>query len=332
MKNSKTRRTVLRMSVTALLLAAVALVAGGLISPAAAVEGSGRGVRGPAKTTSQPTELPEEILSEVLELLYQREHGDYLRALDPEAFRKAAKEWEKQVGLPVKIKAYSPFFDSNLTYLNQRRYVTLANGASVWVKQPRDSTAEFAVVLVDSRGSKAVYAIANESFAKRDFAYVGDVTIIDPVNVRLEDFSTRGESLLDLTMRLCKLGKLDYSIPEDLLDRAKVTLKLRNKSIADCLKVAARAAGFRVYFEGPRTYSSRQPESEYRSFVHDWSLMGGGKNVRVRQKWEKARTEAVAKGKKPPTPLEVIESIVLEGGRDVLRNRPLVILEPVKPE
>jgi len=288
-----------------------------------------KGPVGPKTKPSGPQPIPKELLAEFITAVKKTPEYRVCGAMKvTDELRRTIEQWSKELGLEIEIETRDSLHAISDHYGPYGKRITVGDKSYELFRESNYGRERYIVDWLDSvdwLGRKARdpwYCVSHAELAELSFVYADVMVIRDPADVRLKTFSVREKNLLSVVEHLCQLGKLDnFSIRTDLLSSAYVSLNLRNRTVADCLEFAGRAAGFRVTYgplrrkhdDGPLEADFRPPD--VRLYVLGYTL---GPNV------YRDAEEPVKK------PIDILREKVFREGKKLLENRPVMVLEPIR--
>ncbi len=200
------------------------------------------------QVSSQPTtqSAPEEILSQYIEAIKNTPEYGQAKAYELSQVQKALDQW----GYKVQLMPAWPYWD-RLANLGDRHAVVLPDGSKAYLKFERDKKSRQSspvLVVIGDIAPPALYKVSPSQLGELAFEVVFSVWMPEPALERIETFSVENWSLSDVFVKLCAMGKLDFSYRTDLAKSVRVSMDLHNKTVAECLSAAAAAAGGKVIY------------------------------------------------------------------------------------
>lgn len=215
---------------------------------------------------------PPELIARYIKEAKADQHYAFADALRVDQVRAASLEWSKDLGVHLEVKG-SPFLrllargssvrtrvaePGQLRLLEEVFLPTLRTDESgIWRSGPNISI--LALRVEGEAGEEPrVYRVEPGSMEELSFEVATRLGVISPFNVVQERYSAKGVSLGQVVEELClQAGVEEIAFRTDLADEAKVRLELRNRTIRECLDLAARVAGLTVRYNGSKSPSDR---------------------------------------------------------------------------
>jgi hypothetical protein len=269
-----------------------------------------------------PEPIPKELLAEFIIAAKKTPEYQLCKAMElNDELRETIKQWEKELGLQMTLRNES--FLGELWYRyrgGKRKMLDVAPGRFVMLRREQGRYVLECRREDQSRARGTAYEVTARQLGELDLKFPEALHVLDPANAPLETFRVREKNLLSVVEGLCQMGKLDFSIRTDLVSNAYVSLELHGRTVADCLELAGRAAGFRVTY-GPlrRRYGGAPLEAESRpSNAIAWWLDDA----------LKLQSDPNT-GKPSKKPIEILREEVFREGKKLLDSRPVMVLEPI---
>lgn len=194
--------------------------------------------------------VPQALLKRYITAAQETDLHLVAQALRRDTVEPKRKEWSQAVGLHVDVE-YTDFL-GELTENGEERAVQLDETSAYLefdrVELPHGEDFHLTVILLvvrNEEGDQAYYRIPANALEELRFEFAAEVTLRDRLSERIGHLVVRDESMLKVLERLCGRAEVDYLAAQHG-GQVSVTLSIRDRSIYDCLRMAARVAGLEV--------------------------------------------------------------------------------------
>ena len=185
------------------------------------------------------------------------------RALSPALVQPQLDKWSGQLSRKLTI-AGSGWVDLMLEYslrerltvdIGEGRVLTLIPEQAQFKRRPKQFLDQHRyiniVLMLDSqKGKEYAYLVPPESLEPLRFATLRSVAVQHALNQRIEAFQAKNESLTDVVERLCQTvgPQHNFAINSALADPIHMSMRINNRTVAECLRVVAGVADWELSF------------------------------------------------------------------------------------
>ena len=277
-------------------------------------------------------EVPADLWALYVENLQKTPEYEFAKALDAGKMKPEIEAWSAELKLPLEVH------EARFLQLVRRR--TIQCGDTFFHFRPETRHLEGGVrvhfyrLQVDhgKRKTREFYRVPRERIDALDFAYVKLVIPVHPIaRDRIGKFTVTRQPLMSILEQLFLKGtivlgtdpRVDFSLNAGA-DAVKVTMTARDCRIIDCMKMAVKAAGWKIEVNG------RDPASAFRfQPIYTHKLFAGRRNRHgARVTIDLVSGKGEVPEKTPEAYPERLRKAVFEGAEKIGEMRFRIVIGP----
>lgn len=235
-----------------LLFAFAALLAAGFVGWAALPVGvAAQAAIEPApESFERPTEVPADILESFVKGIKETEQYKAATALPVDKVEAKLAEWKTSMGVELRL-VKGNFIE---TLLGGEIGCSFG-GSRYWMgldSYTDNNIEKIQIVLYgnSNEGEGKSYIVPPGKLSDFSFDMVQRVQVLHKLHGVIPAFNFAGQTLTHIVANLAGQVGADYAIRSDLSDATRLTLKLSNRTLADCLNYVCHAAGWELFLPG----------------------------------------------------------------------------------